>query len=144
MIFYTSGFEKKMYKYFPKRYIMGRSIGRLAHLRNIRKKRYGTKTAIKRYVKNMWIPKAEKYFKEKNMNLEFKMRIDSKYIAILIKNRKDKNIFAFIDRKTGEIMRPKTNKLPHTRYQPKAIKNNINDKDGGFRYYRNVEFKYLP
>lgn len=117
---------------------MGRSIRRMAHLRNIRKKRYGTKTAIKRYVKNIWLKKAEK-----ELDMKLRIRVDSKYLAILIVGIKDKNIFAFIDRETGAIMRPKTNSNPHTRYQPKEIKSNINDTSGGLRYVRNFKFRYL-
>ena len=117
---------------------MGRSIGRLAHLRNIRKKRYGTKTSIKRHVTKVWIPKAEK-----ELDMKLKIRVDSKYLAILIVGRKN-NILAFIDRETGAILRPKNSKIPHTKYQPKEIKSNINDTSGGMRYVKNVKFKYLP
>ena len=118
---------------------MGISRGRLSHLKFIRENRFSTKSSIKKYVQNKWIPQAEK-----QLNLKLRLRIDSKYFAILIADRKHKNIFAFIDRNTGEILRPKSNTKPHTIYQPKDTKDNINDRDGGMRYVKNVRFKYLP
>jgi hypothetical protein len=118
---------------------MGISLGRMAHLRILREKKYTTKSSIKRYVLNVWIPKAEK-----ELGMKLRYRIDSKYIAILIADRKHKNIFAFIDRKTGDILRPKNNSVPHKRYQPKATEDNINNKSGGMHYVKNVKFRYLP
>ena len=118
---------------------MGRSIKRMSHLRNIRKKRYGTKTAIKKYLETVWIPKSEK-----ELGIKLKIRTDSKYFAILIVGGKHKNILAFIDKETGAILRPKNSKKPHTKYQPKDIKSNINDTSGGMRYVKNLKFRYLP
>lgn len=117
---------------------MGKSIKRMSHLRNIRKKRYGTKTAIKKYVTNVWLKKAEK-----ELDIKLRIRVDSKYLAILIVGEKQ-NILAFIDKETGAILRPKNSKVPHTKYQPNDIKSNINDTSGGARYYKNLKFKYLP
>jgi hypothetical protein len=118
---------------------MGISRGRMSHWSFIREARYSTKSSIKRYVYKTWLPKAQK-----EIGLDLRIRVDNKYFAVLISNRKHKNIFAFIDRNTGEILRPKTNRKPHTRYQPKATKDNINDKSGGMRYVKNVKFRYLP
>ena len=118
---------------------MGISRYRLSHLRLIRENKYGSKSSIKKYVTNIWVTNAEKV-----LDLKLRVRIDSKYFAILIANRRHKNILAFIDRETGEILRPKTNTKPHLKYQPKDTKNNINDPDGGMRYVQNVRFKYLP
>lgn len=123
---------------------MGIMRGRTSHLRFIRESRYSTKSSIKKYVANVWLKNAEKYYEKEQMNLKFRMRIDSKYIAILIVGRKHKNIFAFIDRETGAILRPRNNRRPHTRYQPKKISSNINNKDGGAKYYKNLKFHYLP
>jgi hypothetical protein len=118
---------------------MGISSKRSFHLGFLRERKDKTRAEIKKYVEEVWLPKAEEI-----LGLELRIRYDRNYYAILIKGRKHKNILAFIDKKTGEIMRPKNPSRPHLRYQPKAIKSNINDKDGGLRYVRNVRFRYLP
>ncbi len=144
-----------MYKYFSKRYIMAKSLGRMAHLRNIRKKRYGTKSAIKKYVEINWLRKAEKIltkrltkgFKEEEkeaFKLELNMRDSGKYYVISMFGDVDKKTLAFIDKETGEILRPKFHTKPHTVYQPKSTKSNVNDSSGGFRYVKNINFKFLP
>jgi hypothetical protein len=118
---------------------MGISSRRMSHMRFIIEKRYKTESSIKSYILNTWIPKAEEI-----LGMTLKLRNDKKHFAIRIEGRKHKNIFAFIDKETGDIMRPKSFYKAHTRYQPKEIKSNINDKDGGMRYVNNVKFKYLP
>jgi hypothetical protein len=117
---------------------MGISSRRLTHVRFLREKRYTTKSSIKRYVQNVWLPKAEK-----ELGMKLRIRTDSKYFVILIVGRKHKNTFAFIDRNTGDILRPKTKTRPHLRYQPKDIEDNINNKSGGMRYVKNFRFRYL-
>ena len=134
---------------------MGRSQKRMSHLRDIRKKRYGTKTAIKRYVETMWIPKAVKILTKrltKGLNKEEKekfkfglnMRSSGKYLVISMFGDTKKRTLAFIDLETGAVLRPRFHSKPHTKYQPKNTKSNINDTSGGLRYAKNVMFKFLP
>lgn len=134
---------------------MGRSQGRMAHLRNIRKKRYGTKSAIKKYIETNWLRTAEKILtkrltkgfkkaEKEAFELELNMRDSGKYYVISMFGDVNKKTLAFIDKESGQILRPKFHTKPHTVYQPKATKSNINDTSGGMRYPRNINFKFLP
>ena len=133
---------------------MGRSIGRMSHLRNIIKERYRTESKIENYVKNQWLKSAQKVLtnrltkgmkkdEKKEFEFELDVRTDKKYFIISMTGV-DKKTLAFIDKKTGDILRPRFHTKPHVRYQPKITKSNINDSSGGIRYVRNINFKYLP
>lgn len=134
---------------------MGRSQQRMSHLRNIRKHRYSTKSAIKKYVETNWLREAEKIltkrltkgFKKEEkeaFELELNMRDSGKYFVISMFGDVSKKTLAFIDKETGDILRPKFHTKPHTVYQPKSTKSSVNDPSGGLRYVKNVIFKYLP
>ena len=107
--------------------------------RLLKEVKYSTASSIKKYVEKTWLPEASKI-----IGMPLRVRNDKKYLAIMLTGRKTKNIFAFIDKRTGEVMRPKSNNIPHTIYQPNDTESNINDPDGGLRYAKNVRFHFLP